>query len=291
MTKGLSIITLNRTTVYVSKLGSDSYPGTIEYPKLTVQAGIDRANLIDIGTIKIAQGTYSENLNINSFLITSSGTLDIYGGFSDNFSLNNSGQYTRTNNWNITLYETIITSNSGNTIYAHNINTSSKTINFYRFTILSGGSLDDDRPIYCFNNIADLYLKFTNCIISNLSKNNKLSIWNNKSYLMLGECQIYGNISSVGDVTYNGYCSIEFSNINCSSTSAAISFSYQNNAYVNHNYIYSLNYDCIRFGVGGSQLINYSKIYNNFIITKSVSSAAIIINCNIGYYIKILALF
>ena len=57
-------------TIYVSKQGEDSNPGTIHQPKLTIQAGIDACtpSITQYWLVSIGAGAYPENLILKEFV-------------------------------------------------------------------------------------------------------------------------------------------------------------------------------------------------------------------------------
>ena len=71
-----------QTEVYVSTIGSDSNPGTIAQPMLTLGGAIARAAAIGAETINMAGGEYSINANI---FIDLNQKLTLNGGFSNDF--------------------------------------------------------------------------------------------------------------------------------------------------------------------------------------------------------------
>jgi len=72
--------------VFVAKNGDDSFPGTIEQPKRTIQAGIDEAALMGKRDVYVATGVFSEAVSLAV-------GVGVYGGYSADFKVRDSVLY------------------------------------------------------------------------------------------------------------------------------------------------------------------------------------------------------
>jgi hypothetical protein len=68
--------------IFVAKNGNDAWPGSLEEPKRTIQAGIDAAALMDKRDVYVATGVYSE-------IIALAASVAVYGGYSADFRVRN----------------------------------------------------------------------------------------------------------------------------------------------------------------------------------------------------------
>ncbi len=67
-------VSIAASAVFVSKSGNDLNPGTMAAPKLTITAGILRAESLSVPRVNVAQGSYPEKIELKN-------GVSLYGGY------------------------------------------------------------------------------------------------------------------------------------------------------------------------------------------------------------------
>src|SRR5689334_4382965 len=67
-------VSIVASAVFVSKTGNDANPGTMAAPKLTITAGLLRAESLGVSRVNVAQGSYPERIELKN-------GVSLYGGY------------------------------------------------------------------------------------------------------------------------------------------------------------------------------------------------------------------
>jgi hypothetical protein len=169
--------------IYVStSTGSDANDGTLALPKKTIQAGIAVAVANGVNLVKVALGTYVEDVTVTA-------GVSLYGGYSADFSNRNINSNVTT--INAPAVDRIVNAQTSNA--AIFINTTSD-LTIQGFTVSANISLNKSYGIYILGNSATISVD--SCIVDGGNGSFSYAIYSVTGTPIISNCRISSNNGS-----------------------------------------------------------------------------------------------